>query len=66
MLVRPDGSTEGTIGGGAVEFRAIQDALALLADGGPLLRKTYDLTPDAAELGMVCGGKVDVEFTIRK
>lgn len=66
MLVRPDGSIEGTIGGGAVEFQAVKDALALLADGEPLLRKTYDLTPNAAELGMVCGGKIDVEFTLRK
>ncbi|SBW12592.1 conserved hypothetical protein [uncultured Eubacteriales bacterium] len=66
MLVRPDGSTDGTIGGGAVEFQAVKDALALLADGVPLIRKTYDLTPNAAELGMVCGGKIDVEFTIRK
>lgn len=66
MLVRPDGSTDGTIGGGAVEFQAVKDALALLVDGGPLMRKTYDLTPNAAELGMVCGGKIDVEFTIRK
>lgn len=66
MLVRPDGSIDGTIGGGAVEFHAIQDALALLTDGGPLLRKSYDLTPKAAELGMVCGGEIEVEFTVRK
>lgn len=65
MLVRPDGMTEGTIGGGAVEFQAVKDALALLENGESLLRKTYDLTPKAAELGMVCGGIIEVEFTTR-
>lgn len=62
MLVKPDGSTQGTIGGGAVEYQARLDALDLLARGGGPIRKTYDLSHAAAELGMVCGGKVDVEL----
>ncbi len=65
MLVRADGTAEGTIGGGAVEFQAVKDAQAMLAHGETLLRKTYDLTPKAAELGMVCGGIIEVEFTVR-
>lgn len=66
MLVRPDGSIEGTVGGGAVEYQAVKDALELWKNGDGPIRKTYDLTPNAAALGMVCGGKVDVEFTVRR
>lgn len=66
MLVRPDGSCVGTIGGGAVEFQAKQDALALLASGGPTQRKGYDLSHAAAELGMVCGGSIVAEFQVRQ
>ena len=66
MLVRPDGSVLGTIGGGAVEHLAVQEAKALWAHGGGPVRRHYDLTPGAAELGMVCGGDIDVEFEVRK
>ena len=60
MLVRPDGTVLGTIGGGAVEHLAVQEAKALWAHGGGPVRRHYDLTPGAAELGMVCGGDIDV------
>ncbi|MBM6939076.1 XdhC family protein [Pseudoflavonifractor phocaeensis] len=65
MLVRPDGSCVGTIGGGAVEFQAKQDALSLLASGTRSARKGYDLSHAAAELGMVCGGSIVAEFQVR-
>lgn len=65
MLVRPDGSCVGTIGGGAVEFQARKDALALLASGQHSARKGYDLSHAAAELGMVCGGAIVAEFQVR-
>ncbi len=57
MLVAPDSSIEGTIGGGRMEAVAISDAVAALADGKSL-EKTYELEPKA--LGMYCGGKVTV------
>ena len=66
MLVRPDGTCAGTIGGGAVEYQARLDALALWRDGTGETRKTYDLSHAAVELGMVCGGKIIVEFTVRR
>lgn len=66
MLVCPDGTTRGTIGGGKVEHQAGLDALALWNSGERLARKTYDLTPKAADLGMVCGGIIEVEFTVRR
>lgn len=66
MHVRPDGTCAGTIGGGAVEHQAQLDALALWADENGEKRKTYDLSHAAAELGMVCGGKIEVEFQIKR
>ena len=66
MLVRPDGTCAGTVGGGAVEHQVKQDALALWARGGGEDVKEYDLSHAAAELGMVCGGRVKVRFTPRK
>ena len=63
MLVAPDGSCSGTIGGGTLEFRAKAMALELLNRGVDVHRETFDLTGPAADLGMVCGGIVTVEFT---
>ena len=66
MVVDANTATAGTIGGGAVEHLAVQEAKALWAHGGGPVRRHYDLTPGAAELGMVCGGDIDVEFEVRK
>lgn len=62
MLVRPDGSSIGTIGGGRVEYEAQKHAASIYAD-----RRSgtvgYNLAPnDVADLGMICGGKVTVYF----
>ena len=60
MLVGAEGRLVGTIGGGAVEYQAVEEARALWAQGdGPAVRH-YDLSPDAAGLGMVCGGSISV------
>ena len=66
MLVHPDGTCVGTIGGGAVEYRAKLDALEMMKNGVELDHKLYDLSHAAAELGMVCGGKIEVDFENRK
>ena len=66
MLVRPDGSCAGTIGGGAVEYQARLHALELWAGRTEEKSKHYDLTHAAVELGMVCGGKIQVEFEVRR
>lgn len=66
MLVRPDGTCVGTIGGGAVEYRAKLDALEMMKNGVERDHKLYDLSHAAAELGMVCGGKIEVDFENRK
>lgn len=52
MLVYPDGRTIGTIGGGVLEYRAVQMALDLLkTKGSPVIWER-----DLADEGMVCGG----------
>jgi xanthine dehydrogenase accessory factor len=62
MVVRADGTTEGTIGGGAFEATVAAEARDLLqaADARPEVRRyTFtDSGPDA--LGMACGGTAEV------
>lgn len=66
MLVSASGYVAGTIGGGMLEYRCIQLAQEDLAKGQGTLRQ-FRLTKDeVAGLGMVCGGDVDVLFTIVK
>ena len=62
MLVREDGSTVDTIGGGCVESEIIRKALLMMRMGKPLFQVCrQDLTMEAAEdEGMVCGGVVEV------
>lgn len=60
MLVLEDGSTAGTIGGGAVEHRAARLAEKLLAEKRSG-RETYLLSQEGP-LGMACGGEVEVLF----
>lgn len=60
MLVREDGSTVGTIGGGCYEDDALQKARAALRTGKPELAR-YDLNDDvAADNGLICGGQMEV------
>src|SRR5215510_14131481 len=56
MVVAPDGTFTGTIGGGALEWGALAEAQALLARTGPMItRLDRALGPD---LGQCCGGRV--------
>ena len=59
MLVYPDGSFVGTVGGGELEGRVISEALEALAEGKP--RKIeYSMTdPQRGDPG-VCGGQLEV------
>lgn len=62
MLVLSDGTTLGTVGGGAVEHQAGVLALELLSSGRSLTRE-FLLHPNPGEdLGMVCGGDVLLGF----
>lgn len=57
MLVLPDGSIEGTIGGGRLEAEAIRHAAAALAEGRAKA-VSFELEPKT--LGMYCGGRADL------
>ena len=58
MLVKPDGSIMGTIGGGAIEKAAIKDALEVIRAGKA--RKIEYRLSKGGELGMLCGGDAEV------
>lgn len=63
MVVGKTGLLGGTIGGGMLEYKAIERAQKLLEKGCGEFRH-YGLNLDsAANLGMVCGGAVDALFT---
>ena len=55
MVVAPDGTFTGTIGGGALEWGALAEAQALLARRERVARLDKALGPD---LGQCCGGRV--------
>jgi xanthine dehydrogenase accessory factor len=59
MLVYPDGSIVGTVGGGELENRVIKEALQAIADGQPRLLEYSMSDPGRGDPG-VCGGQVEV------
>lgn len=64
MLLSPDGSFSGTVGGGTLEYHAERDARAVLAAGTPL-RKTYSLGgSDGEAIGSICGGSAVLSFRL--
>jgi xanthine dehydrogenase accessory factor len=58
MLVKSDCSTIGTIGGGAVEAKAIKMAIEVIKTGKPE-RCQFNLAPDE-ETAMACGGEMEI------
>ncbi len=59
MLVRPDGVTCGTIGGGCGESEVIYAAMEVHADGRPRLVHV-DLTNPIDGDDKICGGVMDI------
>jgi xanthine dehydrogenase accessory factor len=55
MLVRPDGTIAGTVGGGAIEKTIIDEAMKLMAGGTARL-----ISHDLKDIGMTCGGGMSV------
>lgn len=60
LLVHRDGATEGTVGGGEMEARVVEEARALMAsnEATRLLCYTF-VDPDRGDVG-VCGGEVEI------
>jgi xanthine dehydrogenase accessory factor len=60
MLVRDDGSTMGSVGGGCVEAEVWSAAQDVLRDEKSRVM-SFDLTDESmAESGLICGGKVEI------
>src|SRR5205085_10069979 len=56
ILVRHDGTTVGTLGGGCIEAEAVESARAALREGGSRVLE-FELTEDiAVDYGLACGG----------
>lgn len=62
MLVNQNGRIYGTIGGGAVEYKSEQLAAEVLKEKESRLKKYRLHSNEVEDLGMVCGGDVDVYF----
>jgi len=62
LLVKMDGTTLGTVGGGAIEHEAYKLALKTHESQASFF-KEYVLAPnEAADIGMVCGGSTTLYF----
>ncbi|WP_428641504.1 xanthine dehydrogenase accessory protein XdhC [Roseibium sp.] len=62
LVVLPDGSFFGTIGGGTLEFEAIRKAVKAANKGNPaFFRQTVLLGPD---LGQCCGGRAELAVEV--
>ena len=59
MLVYENGRISGTIGGGEMESRVIQEALAALKDGQPRTIPYSLVSPEQGDPG-VCGGEMEI------
>ncbi|QOV20444.1 XdhC family protein [Blautia liquoris] len=68
MLIMPDGTTVGTIGGGCVESDMMQQALRMLRsdESKSKLVRANMTNQDAEDEGMVCGGIEDIFLEILK
>jgi xanthine dehydrogenase accessory factor len=60
MLVKPDGSIIGTIGGGNLEAKVIKEAIGVIKQGKPKRLHLSLTAKGAGELGMICGGDTEV------
>jgi xanthine dehydrogenase accessory factor len=60
LIVTGEGEFAGSVSGGCVENAAIEESLAVLRDGRPRLVH-YGITSEMAwEVGLACGGRLDV------
>ncbi len=60
MLVREDGSTVGTVGGGCTESDIWRKCMEVISSGTPM-RESFRLTAaTVAETGLLCGGEFEV------
>lgn len=58
-IITKEGIEEGTVGGGKVEVRVIEEAVALLSGGEKCFTRKWNLQRD---IGMTCGGEMELLF----
>ena len=59
MIILKDGRTVGTLGGGDLEKRVIEEAINAIKQGQPRIA-SFTLDIEKGKLDMMCGGKLDV------
>ncbi|WP_135452066.1 XdhC family protein [Mycobacterium sp. DL99] len=60
MVVAPDGTVAGSVSGGCVEGAVYELATEVMASGTPVLQRYGVSDDDAFEVGLTCGGILDV------
>lgn len=60
LLVAEDGSFVGSVSGGCIEGAVIQEAMSVIADGKPRLLEFGVTHEQAWDVGLACGGRVEV------
>jgi xanthine/CO dehydrogenase XdhC/CoxF family maturation factor len=60
LAIEQDGKFMGSVSGGCVEGAVIEQALAAIADGKPRLLDFGVTNEQAWEVGLACGGKIQV------
>ncbi len=60
LVVRQDGHFEGSVSGGCVEGKVIEAAMECIQSGTPVLLGFGVTDEDAWEVGLACGGDVEV------
>lgn len=60
MVVAPDGTVSGSVSGGCVEGALYELATEIAASGEPVLQRYGVSDDDAFEVGLTCGGVLDV------
>ena len=59
MIISEDGTTVGTLGGGDLEKRVIEEAVDAIKQGQPRIT-SFTLDIEKGKLDMMCGGELDV------
>ena len=60
LLVADDGSFIGSVSGGCIEGAVIQEAMSVIADGKPRVLEFGVTHEQAWDVGLACGGRVEV------
>lgn len=60
LVVSSDGAFLGSVSGGCIEGAVVTEALDVITDGAPRLLDFGVTDADAWEVGLACGGKVEV------